>query len=229
MKANPNKESYEQVSIFDKPALFTSLRLDRDQLPEGVYKYDIRHSDEGYDACEVKDFIMVNHMGTIITKEPIEMDEYGSRELDGEEDFYFTDQSNMTLSQFINNESPDKEQIIVVIVEPLRKPYQTKMDNGLTPLQQKVGGYIEIIRPFGNDKSCLICNEEGKLLGLPLNREINADVIAGTFIIAGLDDDVEIASLNDKQVDMYKEKFHDIELFEIKVVGDRVNVGDEVR
>lgn len=224
MTANPNKESYEQVSIFDKPALFTSLRLDRDKLPEGVYKYEIRHSDEdGMEAVQAKDFVLVNHMGTIITKEPIQTDEDGSREINDEDDFYFTGQSNLTLSQFINNESPAKEQIAVVVVEPLRQPYQTKMNNGLVPLQQKVGGYIEIVRPFGGDNACLICNEEGKIRGLPLNREINADIIAGTFIIAGLDEDGEIASLSDGQVDMYKGKFHDIELFGVSFADNKSN------
>lgn len=69
--------------------------------------------------------------------------------------------------------------IDVVIVEPLRQPYQDKIDNTLKSLQQKVGGYIEIVTPFEDNNACLICNEEGKMKCLPLNRKVGGDIIAG--------------------------------------------------
>ncbi len=76
---NPNKETFEEVFIGDILAIFTSLRLDRDKLPQDVFAYDIRHADDdGIEAAEITKFIMVNHMGTIITKEPLELDEHGS-------------------------------------------------------------------------------------------------------------------------------------------------------
>lgn len=66
-------------------------------------------------------------MGAIITKNKLRR----ICMLKDENDFYFTDGYSLTLEQFINNESPVKDtQIDVVIVEPLRQPYSTKMDNG---------------------------------------------------------------------------------------------------
>ena len=57
-----------------------------------------------------------------------------------------------------------------------------------------MGGYIEAIYPY-EDLVGLVCNEEGKLEGLPLNRAIYGedgemvDIIAGTFLIVGLSED----------------------------------------
>lgn len=46
---------------------------------------------------------------------------------------------------------------------------------------------------------------------MPLNRQIGNDIIAGTFIVAGLNDD--IISLSGKQIEQYKDRFRDIEMF----------------
>ena len=100
MYQNPNTENYEQISLFDKTALFTSLRIDRDQLPDGLYAYDIRHGDTGMDAIELKDSILVNHMGTVITKEPIDLGDKGFIYIEDEVDFYFKDAKNIKLEQF---------------------------------------------------------------------------------------------------------------------------------
>ncbi len=63
------------------------------------------------------------------------------------------------------------------------------MDDSLEAMQQAVGGYIEEYMPFEDDVA-LICNDEGKMIGMPLNRAIRdedgqvVDVIAGPFFIA---------------------------------------------
>ncbi len=209
---NPNNEKFEEVVAGETPAIFTSLRLDREKLPQGVFAYDIRHADDdGMEAAEIAKFIMVNHMGTIITKEPLELDEHGSMILEGY-DFYFADRS-ITLEQFLSDDKELTNSIDVVIVKPYCQPSKQSIKNDLTTLQQYVGGYIEMISPF-NDNTCLICNEEGKIKGLPLNRKVGNDIIAGTFIIAGVGDDGELVSLNDKQIKQYKDKFNDLDLSE---------------
>lgn len=55
----------------------------------------------------------------------------------------------------------------------------------------------------------LICNEEGKMYGMPLNRDIGYDIIAGTFIIAGeVDEEGEFTSLTEEQIEKYKNRFN---------------------
>ncbi len=57
-------------------------------------------------------------------------------------------------------------------------------------------------------------NEEGKLIGLPLNRQFGNDIFAGTFIICGLDEqNASFASLSDEQVRYYTNMFGTIEIY----------------
>ena len=94
--------------------------------------------------------------------------------------------------------------IRVLIVEPNKESYQIKIEHTLKNLQRIVGGYIEILQLDHNVD--LICNDEGKINRLPLNRFVDYDIIAGTFIIAGHKDS-ETISLSRKQIKKYKEIF----------------------
>ena len=59
----------------------------------------------------------------------------------------------------------------VVIVEPQNEPVVQDTGSDLESMQQIVGGLIEALYPF-DEPVALICNEEGKLLNLPLNRAL---------------------------------------------------------
>ena len=99
----------------------------------------------------------------------------------------------------------------VIIVEPNEKARIAEIDNSLETLQSIVGGYIECIYPF-DDNAGIICNEEGKLIGLEPNRALRNDegniydIIFGTFIITGLTED-DFGSLTDEQAEKYLSKF----------------------
>ena len=94
--------------------------------------------------------------------------------------------------------------IRILVVEPFKEPYQITIEHTLKNLQRIVGGYIEILQLDHNVD--LICNDEGKINRLPLNRFVDYDIIAGTFIIAGHKDS-ETISLRRKQIKKYKEVF----------------------
>ena len=82
----------------------------------------------------------------------------------------------------------------VLLVEPGKKPREAEIGSELEALQAVVGGNIEAVYPW-NEPAALVCNEEGKLTGLPLNRVLRdengriADIVAGTFFICGLGDE----------------------------------------
>ena len=105
----------------------------------------------------------------------------------------------------------------VLVIDPLKKPYIKDIDSGLSSLQHEVGGYIEATYPY-EDLVGLVCNEEGKLDGLPLNRAIYGDdgeiidIIAGTFLIVGLSED-NFTSLPDELADKYTKLFESPEVF----------------
>lgn len=102
------------------------------------------------------------------------------------------------------------EKLTVVMVEPNKAPYVTKIKNELPALQKAVGGYIEVV---GNgDGTLIICNEEGKLQGLEGNRRIRdgMSIIAGTFFVVG-EDGENFRSLTESEVVKYMKKFKEPE------------------
>lgn len=56
-----------------------------------------------------------------------------------------------------------------IVVEPMRMPRVEEVGNTLKDLQQAVGGSIEVVPAELGDDALVICNEEGKIMGLPYN------------------------------------------------------------
>lgn len=77
----------------------------------------------------------------------------------------------------------------ILVIEPLKEPYVKEIDGALESMQNIVGGLIQAIYPFDHPEIALVCNEEGKLNHLPLNRTLFdeegniVDIIAGTFFL----------------------------------------------
>ena len=84
-KENIGNETFESKPINATPALFTYMRIDRNAVPEGLYAYDIRESDDGDRLATIEPTVMVNHGGTILTRKEfitekdgyVQIDEYG--------------------------------------------------------------------------------------------------------------------------------------------------------
>lgn len=76
----------------------------------------------------------------------------------------------------------------VLHVEPGKRARMVEIEDSLSAMQSLVGGMIEEYMPFEDDVA-LVCNDEGKLAGLPLNRGIKdekgnlQDIIAGDFFV----------------------------------------------
>ena len=74
MSYDAQKVTYQEVTIFDRPALFTECRIDRTTVPEGVYRYELRHGDEDWgEPIELSRSLMVNFYGTVLTREPFQL------------------------------------------------------------------------------------------------------------------------------------------------------------
>ena len=80
------------------------------------------------------------------------------------------------------------EKIQILKVEPGKSPVFTEIENSVEAMQEMVGGFIQKVDPWGGDVA-LICNEDGRLLGLPPNRVIFDstghvfDIIHGTYFL----------------------------------------------
>ena len=100
----------------------------------------------------------------------------------------------------------------ILIVEPNRRPRRAEIPHTLDAMQQTVGGYIQAIYPF-DDPVALVCNEEGKLTGLELNRLVaHQDIIAGTFFVCGIGEE-DFCDLTDDLAAKYEKLFYYPQVF----------------
>lgn len=119
-----------------------------------------------------------------------------------------------------NGDAPEHtvpEKLTVLVVEPMKEPYVKEIAPGLHALQAEVGGDIAASYPF-DDPVGLVLNDEGKLIGLDLNRSLRDehgeiyDIVAGTFLVVGLGAE-SFASLSPDMIQKYIEQFKRPELF----------------
>jgi hypothetical protein len=95
-----------------------------------------------------------------------------------------------------------------VLLFPVKaEPKVMDIAAGLDPMQSLVGGYIENVTL--EEGVGLICNEEGKLKGLPLNRYVAelSDTIRGPFFISRYDDEGATIDVTPEDIKKYTEKF----------------------
>ena len=111
----------------------------------------------------------------------------------------------------------NQNHIHVLVVEPEKQPYAKEIPSSLESLQHEVEGCIQATYPFA-EPVALICDEEGKLNGSPLNRALRDneghiyDIMAGTFLVVGLGED-HFTSLAPELVQRFAEHFKTPELF----------------
>ena len=97
-----NYEKYDLVELFGKPALFTGDRLSRAKIPEGLYVCHVRGDDETTGGfAELAPRVLVNHFGSIITKEPVNFGKEGYIPFTEDTEPNFTGQL-ITLRDFID-------------------------------------------------------------------------------------------------------------------------------
>lgn len=110
-----------------------------------------------------------------------------------------------------------KKEIRILMVEPGKHPRAVTIGNDLDSLQKAVSigcerkGLIEIVGI--EDRVCILCNEEGKLLGLEGNRRLGSDIITGVFYVVGENGRGDLISLTDKQMEKYRKRFWNPEYF----------------
>ena len=129
----------------------------------------------------------------------------------------FAEQANREYEAELYGQQAAPEKLTVLVVEPMKEPYVKEIDPGLHALQAEVGGDIAASYPF-DDSVGLVLNDEGKLIGLDLNRSLRDehgeiyDIVAGTFLVVGLGPE-SFASLPPDMIQKYTEQFKRPELF----------------
>lgn len=99
-------EEYEAIYICGHPALFSDSRINDKNVPYGLYRYDLRHSDDGSRFVTVEPNVRVNFGGSIITAEKIDFGEKGFAELSEENSPNFLGYS-VTVQSFMQGDFDD--------------------------------------------------------------------------------------------------------------------------
>lgn len=117
----------------------------------------------------------------------------------------------------ISAEREPDNTIEVLMVEPGQYPRMERIGADLASLQKAVDGDIQAVYPY-EDAVALICGEDAKLEGKPLNRALRDekgeiyDIVAGKFFICGLGEE-DFASLPKELQKKYEDKFRQPEAF----------------
>lgn len=197
---NIHSEIYDQV--FDG-------EVDCDTLEDVFEMFNIHHTaDYQGRSLSVSDIVEVVESETI------------------DSGFYFCDAFGFKSVEFQSEQAKPmipSNTIRVVVAEPGKPARIADIDSSLEGMQKMVGGWIEAAY-FFDEEVCIVCNEEGKINGLPLNRAVYApgkegeqrgellDVISGTFFICSCGGE-NFGSLTNEQLERYKKLFRYPEQF----------------
>lgn len=76
-KITMTDEKLDVIELLDQKALFSNGRLAPEEIPEGLYAYDLRFSDEKNRFISIEPKVGVNHGGTVLMKEALDFGEKG--------------------------------------------------------------------------------------------------------------------------------------------------------
>ena len=175
-RVNAMEEQFEEVTLLDKPALFTPLRIIRDTVPAGYHLYEVRHDDDGRgDAVQIARGILVNHWSSLITADEIELPADGYLDIDPEALNYSTGSCG-TLQEFMEK-------------------YPTKSEKGLVTMENyidKCECYVHSLKKDGHSNlaEATIIEKIGDNLYLADYNGVRCTAIFNPFVWRYYVDDV---------------------------------------
>mgnify|MGYP003290222018 CR=1 FL=1 len=128
---------------------------------------------------------------------------------------------------YMRNISP-KGKIPAIICYPLKEAIITFVTPDINVLQRIVGGSVEIVTTPDMPTVDIICNEEGKLNKMRLNRALTSndrvyDVIAGPMVIMGVNESGQNVNPGIKTLEMLYYKFLEPEIFIVDRKQNTIN------
>lgn len=135
---------YEEVRFQDQPALFTSLRLCAAGIPEGLHRYEVRH--EGGEPCQIARSILVDHYGTLLTSDAVQLPADGYLTI-SPEDLIFSTGGRVTSEDFLRRHPPTGRDVMELFAaKPEEIPLFFSWDEGRDAAYGCIGhmrGYFE--------------------------------------------------------------------------------------
>lgn len=157
-------EQLQEIEIFDKPGLFSNSRLRDEDVPEGLYRYDLRGSD--YDPGQpilVEKTVIVNHAASVLMAEELDLGADGRLEL-GAEGLNFTG-GLLTVREFMEEQEHKKDGLIHGDSDQIA--VEGHIGTWYAIDETEVGGekfFLLEHEEYGDEAACVAVNEQGKLV-----------------------------------------------------------------
>ena len=168
-------EQLQEIEIFDKPGLFSNGRLRDEDVPEGVYRYDLRGSD--YDPGQpilVEKTVIVNHAASVLMAEELDLGADGRLEL-GEEGLNFTGRL-LTVREFMKEQEEKSNGLIHG--DSYNITVEGHIGTWYAIDETEVGGekfFLLEHEEYGDEAACVAVNEQGKLVAEDLWNGFDED------------------------------------------------------
>ena len=168
-------EQLQEIEIFDKPGLFSNSRLRDEDVPDGLYRYDLRGSD--YDPGQpilVEKTVIVNHAASILMAEELDLGAGGRLEL-GEEGLNFTG-GLLTVREFMEEQEHKKDGLIHGDSDQIA--VEGHVGTWYAIDETEVGGekfFLLEHEEYGDEAACVAVNEQGKLVAEDLWNGFDED------------------------------------------------------
>ena len=168
-------EQLQEIEIFDKPGLFSNGRLRDEDVPEGLYRYDLRGSD--YDPGQpitVEKTVVVNHAASVLMAEELDLGAGGRLEL-GEEGLNFTG-GLLTVREFMEEQEHKKDGLIHGDSDQIA--VEGHVGTWYAIDEAEVGGekfFLLEHEEYGDEAACVAVNEQGKLVAEDLWNGFDED------------------------------------------------------
>lgn len=211
--AKLNEKLYELMSAEQEQFSDWLLKQPPEEILNHTQEYTVRQDI----LMALEEIQLLENLAKALLESPSPLQEVYDLFSDKETDYMQTLKDSITETAKHNFEKQAEKSMTVLVVSPGEKPRVETIDCGLESLQQQVGGYIEAVYPFEGPVG-LVCNEEGKINGMQLNRALRDeensiyDIVSGTFLVVGLGEE-DFCSLTPEQIEKYSEHFAEPEMF----------------
>ena len=168
-------EQLQEIEIFDKPGLFSNGRLRDEDVPEGLYRYDLRGSD--YDPGQpilVEKTVIVNHAASILMAEELDLGADGRLEL-GEEGLNFTG-GLLTVREFMKEQEEKNNGLLHG--DSYNITVEGHIGTWYAIDETEVNGekfFLLEHEEYGDEAACVAVNEQGKLVAEDLWNGFDED------------------------------------------------------
>ena len=168
-------EQLQEIEIFDKPGLFSNGRLRDEDVPEGLYRYDLRGSDYNPgQPITVEKTVVVNHAASVLMAEELDLGAGGRLEL-GEEGLNFTG-GLLTVREFMEEQEHKKDGLIHGDSDQIA--VEGHVGTWYAIDEAEVGGekfFLLEHEEYGDEVACVAVNEQGKLVAEDLWNGFDED------------------------------------------------------